>query len=72
MCALVSIDPLAELTKARVHSAFTLELYMEQVSDGRFLPHEHPQAAASGYGDAAEDILEIEGADSAPVRRSGP
>ena len=48
-----------ELAKARVHLGFVLELYMEQIKEGRFFLHEHPQSATSWYEDDVKEILAV-------------
>ena len=52
-----------ELVKARLHLNFVLELYADQLAEGRFFLHEHPQCAASWYEEAVKELLATESVD---------
>ena len=50
-----------ELDKARMHLEFVVGLYNEQLEQGRFFLHEHPQYAGSWYEECVRALLDHPG-----------
>jgi hypothetical protein len=46
-----------EMVKSRVHLVFTMELYREQLEEGRLFIHEHPLHAASWMEECVQELL---------------
>ena len=50
-----------ELTKARLHLQFVVELYREQLEAGRYFLHEQPRSAASWEEKVVESLAKVPG-----------